>query len=140
MPISPTLKLQLTSSEKHADMYLNQEHMVFFMGYSCIGGSPLHRRNRKIAANLSTLTQTAISFSALPQEARTTEFAREGDASSLKGGYSLAIHQKCNHSSMSQCETLHFRVEALVTQCSPHSAGREDFPHPVPRFQPFSPD
>ena len=33
-----------------------------------------------------------------------------------------------------------FRVEALVTQCSPHSPGREDFPHPVPRFQPFSPD
>ena len=33
-----------------------------------------------------------------------------------------------------------FRVEALVTQCSPHSPGREDFPHPVPRFQPFRPD
>ncbi len=37
-------------------------------------------------------------------------------------------------------QTVDFRVEALVTQCSPHSAGREDFPHPVPRFQPFSPD
>lgn len=30
-----------------------------------------------------------------------------------------------------------FRVKAPVTRCSPHSAGREGFPHPVPRFQPF---
>ena len=71
--------------------------MVPFVGYSCIGGCSLHRRNRKIAANLSTLTQMAVSFSALPQEKRKTEFDREGDAGSLKGGYSLAIHQKCNH-------------------------------------------
>jgi hypothetical protein len=68
----------------------------------------LHRRNRKIAANLSTLTQMAISFSALLQEKRKTEFDREGDAGSLKGGYSLAIHQKCNHSSISQCETMDY--------------------------------
>ena len=65
--------------------------MVPFVGYSCIGGSPLHRGNRKIAANLSTLTQMAISFSTLPQEKRTTEFDRDGDAGSLKGDYSLAF-------------------------------------------------
>jgi hypothetical protein len=82
--------------------------MVPLVGYSCTGGSPLHRRNRKIAVNLSTLTQMAISFSALPQEERTTEFDREGDAGSLKGGYSLAIHQKCNHSSISQCESVYY--------------------------------
>jgi hypothetical protein len=32
------------------------------------------------------------------------------------------------------------RVEAPVFRRSPHSPGREGFPHPVPRFQPFSPD
>ena len=66
--------------------------MVPFLGYSCIGGSPLHRRNRKIAANLSTLTQMAISFSTLPQKKRTTEFDRDGDAGSLKRGLSLLAH------------------------------------------------
>ena len=70
--------------------------MVPFVGYSCIGGSPLHRRNRKIAANLSTLTQMAISFSALSQERRKRELDREGDAGSRKGGNSLAIDEKCN--------------------------------------------
>jgi hypothetical protein len=44
------------------------------------------------------------------------------------------------HTHLDHGETGDFRVEALVTQCSPHSAGREGFPHPVPRFQPFSPD
>lgn len=60
-----------------------------------MGGSPLHRRNRKIAANLSTLTQMAILFSALSQERRKRELDREGDARSRKGGYSLAIAEKC---------------------------------------------
>ncbi len=32
---------------------------------------------------------------------------------------------------------VHFRVEAPVTRRSPHRSGREDFPHPVPRFQAF---
>jgi len=66
----------------------------------------LHRGYRKIGANLSTLTQMVISFSALPQEKRKTDFDREGDAVSLKGGYSLGIHQKCNHTSISQCKSL----------------------------------
>jgi len=34
----------------------------------------------------------------------------------------------------------YFRVEALVTQRSPHRPVREDFPHTVPRFQFFSPN
>jgi len=32
-----------------------------------------------------------------------------------------------------------FRVKAPVTRCPPHSPGREDFPHPVPRFRLFLP-
>jgi len=63
--------------------------MVPFVGYSCIGGSPLHRGNRKIAANLSTLTQMAISIRTLPQEKRETELDRDGDPNSLKRGLSL---------------------------------------------------
>ena len=31
------------------------------------------------------------------------------------------------------------RVKAPVTRRPPHSSGREDFPHPVPRFWPFLP-
>jgi hypothetical protein len=32
-----------------------------------------------------------------------------------------------------------FRVEAPVARRSPHTSGREDFPHPAPRFKPFLP-
>jgi hypothetical protein len=66
--------------------------MVPFVGYSCIGGPTLDRRNRKIAADLCTLTQMALSFSALPQEKRKIEFDRERDANSLKRGFSLLAH------------------------------------------------
>jgi hypothetical protein len=36
------------------------------------------------------------------------------------------------YTKLSPCEK--FRVDALVTQRTPHSAGREGLPHPVPRF------
>ena len=41
---------------------------------------------------------------------------------------------------LSHRKSVHFRVKAPVTRCSPLSPGREGFPHLVPRFQPFSPD
>ena len=44
---------------------------------------------------MSTLTQMAISFSVLSQERRKRELDRDGDAGSRKGGYSLAIDEKC---------------------------------------------
>jgi hypothetical protein len=37
-------------------------------------------------------------------------------------------------------DSLDFRVDAPVTQRTPHRPVLEDFPHTVPRFQPFFPE
>ena len=100
--------------------------MVPLVEWSCIEGCPLHRRNRKIDANLSTLTQMAISFSALPQEKRETEFDREGNADGIKGDYSLAIHRKCNHTSISRCESLNSLNQRSLHQKPQHKIRETD--------------
>ena len=66
--------------------------MVSLVEYSCIGGSPLHGRNHKGCANLSTLTHMTVSFGIVLQEKRETELDRDGDPNSLKRGLSLLAH------------------------------------------------
>ena len=52
------------------------------------------------------------------------------------------IYDPDTHITWSSAEQnrIRFRVKASVTRRPPHRSGREDFPHPVPRFRSFLPN